>query len=246
MLGRIRKKPRHTQGTTTLFGQPFEFVDSASFLFIYDELFNKRAYEFRSQSTEPRIIDGGANVGLSLVYFKKLYPQSHILALEADPMIFDVLQANVKSLGLSNVIVRNQALWDRNGTVSFASDHADGGRVEHTAKSITVESVALAELLNGPVDFLKLDIEGAELRVLKAARESLRQVEKVFVEYHSHADQPQELADLLDVLKQAGFRYYITSPSMFTKRPLIRRESYGGMDMVLNIYGVRDTNSVHD
>ncbi len=238
-LRRIEQIPRYNRGVTSLFGPGFEFVDSASFLFIHHELFHKHAYEFQTDRPAPRIIDGGANVGLSLVYFKKLYPESTVLAFEADPLIHSVLTANVASLGLKGVTLRNEALWDQPGSVRFLSDHADAGRVGDGDTGVEVPSLLLQEVLDQPVDLLKLDIEGAEYRVLKTAQESLAQVDRLFVEYHSHTDKPQELAGLLQVLADSGFRYYITAPCVYSPKPLLRRESYHGFDMVLNVYGVR-------
>lgn len=237
-LRRIRCMPRYKAGQTDLFGAAFDFVDSASFCFIYDELFRQNAYAFASEARAPYVIDAGANVGLSVVYFKRLYPESRILALEADPVICEVLKRNVEALSLSDVSVRNEALWDRRGTVPFASEQADGGRVDEDTGTKQVAAIPLTDLLTRPVDLLKLDIEGAEYKVIRAAQGSLGMVRKLFIEYHSYVNRPQELSGLLEVLKSAGFRYYITAPSVFSPQPLVQPQAYNQCDMVLNIYGV--------
>ena len=47
--------------------------DIASFDLCYDELFVQEMYNFLAKRTNPYIIDCGANLGMSIVYFKELY-----------------------------------------------------------------------------------------------------------------------------------------------------------------------------
>ena len=73
-LERVRKQPRYTPGTTTLFGRLLEYVDSSSYFFLHEEIFTEEIYAFNSANSRPRIIDGGANIGLSVIYFKRRFP----------------------------------------------------------------------------------------------------------------------------------------------------------------------------
>jgi FkbM family methyltransferase len=242
-LRRIERLPRYQTGVTDLFGPQIEFVDNASFGFIYEELFIRRSYEFVSDTPTPRIIDGGANIGLSVLFFKGLYPRSTIVAFEADRLIFDVLQRNVTALNLKGVELHREALWRERGEVAFTPEGADSGRVIAGVESACrVPSVPLSDLLAQPADLVKLDIEGAEFEVLQAAKPQLHQVKQLFVEYHSVAGQPQHLPELLSLLKAAGFRLYVTAPCVLSPRPLVRIEAYSGFDMVLNIFGTRVKN----
>lgn len=239
-LRRIERLPRYQAGVTRLFGPRIEFVDKASFGFQYEELFIRRNYEFVSDTPEPRIIDGGANIGLSVLFFKGLYPQSTIAAFEADRLIFEVLQRNVAALDLKGVELHCEALWRESGEIAFAPEGADSGRVVAAAAgAYRVPSVTLSDLLEQPADLVKLDIEGAEFEVLQAAKPRLHQVKQLFVEYHSVAGQPQHLPELLALLKSAGFRLYVTAPTILSPRPLVRIEAYSGFDMLLNIFGTR-------
>ena len=102
-----------------------------------------------------------------------------------------------------------------------------------------VDTVQLDELIgDSPVDFLKMDIEGAETDVI-ADSHSLAKVRQMFIEYHGFQNQPQRLSTLLDCLTQAGFRYYIHS-QFCSPRPLIEPQAYLGMDFQLNIFGIRE------
>jgi len=67
------------------------------------------------------------------------------------------------------------------------------------------------------LDLLKLDIEGAELDVLKDCSDVLCKVENVFVEYHAYHRGNRKLGDLLSILEKSGFNYYLKPVSHVTK-----------------------------
>jgi FkbM family methyltransferase len=239
-LDKVRKQPRYTPGHTTLFGRAIEYVDSSSYFFLHEEIFNEEVYAFNTPSAHPRIIDGGANIGLSVIYFKRRFPLARIIAFEADPVIADVLRRNLTAQEITNVEVRQEALWTCDTELSFQIEGADGGRLGASDENtVRVPAVALSNFLNEPVDFLKIDIEGAEFNVLQACQNKLEMVRKAFIEYHAEADQPQMLPELLSLLKGSGFRCFITSPSVFSPKALIEIKTYSGFDMVLNIFCVR-------
>ena len=237
-LSRLRHLPRRAPAVTTLFGKPFYVVDGASFVSAYKEIFGNGIYAFRAASRSPYIIDCGANVGVSVMYFKEQYPDAEMTAFEPDPAIFKTLEKNVSVQKLRNVALVNKAVWDADAVLSFASDGADGGRVSEKA-GVPVEAVRLAPFLNRPVDFLKIDIEGAEDVVLKDSEPHLKNVKNMFVEYHSRTDSPQQLADILGILTRAGFRYHLQSATEKQKMPFVSRTSKDGFDNQLNIFAYR-------
>jgi len=239
-LERVRKQPRYTPGETTLFGRPLEYVDSSSYFFLHEEIFKEEVYAFNTANPSPRIIDGGANIGLSVVYFKRRFPSSRITAFEADPVVAQVLKRNLQAHELGDVEVRAEALWSHDGELAFESEGADGGRLTSANdKTVKIPAVALSHFLDEPVDFLKLDIEGAEFDTLQSCHGQLGLVDKAFIEYHSRVDESQQLPELLALLKDAGFRCFVAAPSVFSPKPLQEIRSYAGFDMVLNIFCTR-------
>jgi FkbM family methyltransferase len=128
-LERIKNTPRYAPMTTNILGTPLAIVDSISFYYSYAEIFKQEIYAFKTNQPRPIIIDGGSNIGLSVIYFKQLYADSRILAFEADPQVFQVLTANVQNFGYGDVQLFNQALWTSTGTIEFDSEGADAGRV---------------------------------------------------------------------------------------------------------------------
>lgn len=239
-LERVRKQPRYIHGTTSLFGKPIRYIDSSSYYFLHEEIFKEEVYRFSSRKTDPRIIDGGANIGLSLIYFKRRFPHARITAFEADPEIARICNLNLIAQRINDIEILPKALWSKETVLSFQKEGADGGKLSSDGGNCTkIPAVSLAQYLDEPVDFLKLDIEGAEWEVLNSCRKELQYVDKLFVEYHSFLDQNQILPDLLELLRSCGFRFFITSPSIFSPEPLVEIKSYSGFDMVLNIFGTR-------
>jgi FkbM family methyltransferase len=238
-LTRLAALPRFTRGDTRLLGPTITLPDSASFVWTYRDIFQRELYAFRARSERPYIIDGGANIGLSVLYFKRLYPLAEIVAFEPDPYIFGLLEQNLRSHGHDDVRLERRALWSSETRLSFHGDGADGGRVgREEAGGTAVQAVRLPPYLDRHVDLLKLDIEGAETEVLGDCREALDKVERLYLEYHSTVGQPQTLHVVLEILASAGFRVQIL-PCSVASRPLIDPPVASGMDLQLHVFGIR-------
>ena len=241
-IERLQKIPRFLEGITYISSKPLKYIDTASFIFIYDEIYKKEIYKFLTPNPEPYIIDAGANIGLSVVYFKQLFPKAEIIAFEPDEKVFDVLAFNVKSFGLENVNLVQKALWNEETILKFYAEGADGGRVateNDELKIVEVPTISLRPYLNKKVDLLKIDIEGAETVVLKDCKDLLHNVERVFIEYHSFVGQEQTLQQILEILQKAGFRYQLQHIGIFSANPFIKVNEYNNMDLQLNIFAYR-------
>ena len=224
-------------------GRALHISDVESFVGAYEEIFIRGVYTFRSLSNCPRIIDAGANIGLATLFFKRLYPQCRVTAFEPDPIIFRLLQQNLAAFGLEDVQAINAAIWNTDATVPFVCQGGASGHValcDDTSRTAPVTALRLKPWLSEKVDFLKLDIEGTEYEVLVDCRRELSVVDNLFVEYHSRANQPQKLAEILAIMKDCGLRYHIheafTSPY-----PFLDRELLGEMDLQLNISAFRSS-----
>lgn len=241
---RLATLPRYIPTEVMCNGKKIRIPDAASYLFIYNEMFRKEIYKFSVNKRNPLIIDCGANIGLSILYFKKLYPESSIIAFEADPAIFKYLQYNISKFDLSDINLLNQAVWKEEGFLNFETEGADSGKLttENKVNSLKVETVKLSTFLNTKVDFLKVDIEGAEYEVIRECSSMLRNVDRLFLEYHSYQGKNQCLDELLELIKKAGFRYVIQHGGAFSKHPFERIETYAGMDLQLNIFAYREEN----
>jgi FkbM family methyltransferase len=194
-------------------GKPIHFNAPFWFLHSVDELFVEEVYRFNAQTETPYIIDCGANIGLSVLYFKELYPKAEVLAFEADPFIHSILQKNIGAHQHQNVELVNAAVWNEKTTLRFQSEGSVGGKInlegKGTGNEVEVPTIRLKDYLNRPVDFLKIDIEGVEYQVLKDCKDSLQQVKNLFIEYHIMPGERQHLHEVLAWVHEAGFTYYI-------------------------------------
>jgi len=222
-------------------GNTFYVPDVKSFIWQFYEIYYSRSYKFTAGNESPTIFDCGANVGTSCVYFKELYPQSVIHAYEPDPKIFDYLSRNLKANGISDVTLHNKAVWNKNETLTFNTEGADGGAIDtEETNGVKVQAIRLRDDLarQKTIDLLKIDIEGAEVQVIKDCDGALDNVQKIFIEYHSYNNQPQDLHMILDVVARSGFRYYIENESN-RRTPFVDQTGKGPMDMQVNIFGYR-------
>lgn len=208
---RLKSFPPYTGGVADFFGKKFYFTDAAGFVHSADEIFSEEVYKFKSNTDAPFILDCGANMGLSILYFKKNYPNSTILAFEPDHKTFNILKENTAHL--DGVIIKEEAAWIQDTTLEFFSEGSLAGSVvvdfAHKNDKTSVTAIDLKKYLNRKIDFLKIDIEGAENELIFDIKNHLFHVEKMFLEYHGLKDEPQNLGEILNLLKEAGFQYYI-------------------------------------
>jgi FkbM family methyltransferase len=190
--------------------------DGPNFYVLAKDLFVSRIYHFEAQRSDPVIIDAGSNIGMSILYFKDVYPAARIVGFEPDPAIFPLLHENVARNGLTDVRVLQAGLAREEGTLSFCADGKFGSCLaEHLPADATgwtrhdVPCVKLSDHLTGPVDFLKMNIEGAEWDVLDEAGERLKLVREMVIEYHHLPGLARTLHRILARLDELGFDYLI-------------------------------------
>ena len=216
--------------------------DTLSFIWQFKEIFADESYKFVSNSSKPVILDCGANIGVSCLYFSKLFPNSKIVAFEADPNIVKVLNKNLSSNNIRNVEIIDKAVWINNDVIEISLEGADGATMYSKTNLIKVPSIRLKDFIKSEskIDFLKIDIEGSEYEVLKDCSDSLGKVENIFVEYHSYINSNQKLSEIIGILEKNQFRYFIKSVND-REMPLINKKNKfnPNMDLQLNIYGYK-------
>jgi FkbM family methyltransferase len=198
------------------------FLNFGILSYLYNEIFINNEYFFTAENDNPYIIDCGSNIGMSIFYFKKLYPHSRILAFEPGEEAFACLMENIKNNNLLNSVQAHKAaLSNKEGTVKFFYNPADLGSLvmstkqeRMSKKSQSVEAMLLSKHISEEVDFLKMDIEGAELEVIEELSNSgkLSYVKQMMIEYHHHIiKESDEFSKLLRILENSGFGYQIES-----------------------------------
>ncbi len=225
----------------TKFGQ-FAFIEEKAFRALMETVFTQNTYAFHTDSKSPRILDCGANIGVTVRYWKYRYPEARVTAFEPDPDIFKILQTNTSDL-LNTELVQ-AALWSSEGELSFVREGKEGGHIETVNTNETTHSVdtlptkRLRDYLNEPIELLKIDIEGAEFEVLEDCKEHLHNVKNLFVEHHSFLGQPQRLAYFFNILENAGFRIHV-HVDKHSPTPLLEKTIFNEKDLWLNIFCTR-------
>jgi FkbM family methyltransferase len=218
-LARVRRKVwRQKPGSITrCFDYRVRINDGPNFYMLYKDIFVHRIYHFDAARADPLILDCGSNLGMSILYFKQVYPQARVIGFEPDPAIFPYLQENVTRNGLTQVQAVQAAVAAQRGTLRFYSDGKYGSCLaDHLPTDMPqdwqkyeVPCVKLRDYLMEPVDFLKMNIEGAEWEVLADSRAQLRRVREMVVEYHHLPGLPRTLHKILGLLQDEGFEYLI-------------------------------------
>jgi FkbM family methyltransferase len=188
--------------------------------YLKKEIFDNEEYYFRTTNTEPTIIDCGSNIGMSILYFKHLYPKAKIIGFEPNPSSFSLLQRNIKINNIANVELHNACLSNNNKPVEFYCGPAGSNSLigsmfpsRTNDNKINVNSIKLSEIINGSiVDAVKIDVEGAEWLIIEDLIENncLKNINTLLIEYHHKIGlSKSNLSKFLGYLELNGFEYNI-------------------------------------
>lgn len=165
---------------------------------VFRQIFIDKEYEFNTRSLPATILDAGANIGLSSIYFASRFPDARIIAVEPEESNFSVLEMN--SRPYENITPVRAALWHRDEQVNLIdpdlgkwgfmthgneeSGRAYGNKLHHV-RGLTVRTI-LDMFGIEHLDILKMDIEGSEREVFSDAGSWLPDVDTLIVELHEH------------------------------------------------------------
>jgi FkbM family methyltransferase len=152
------------------------------------------------------IWDLGANIGLTMAHFARLYPRARVLGVELDEDNVALARRNVAAWA-DRCRVIHAAVWASDGEVHYrgwpggTSNYQVTGPAEEPGREggKPVRAVSLAELMRehgGPVDYVKVDIEGAERELLRDGAGWAESVRCIKVELHGDYAPQECVADL--------------------------------------------------
>ncbi len=172
------------------------------------------------------VVDGGANYGLyTTVLSDKVGPGGRVLSFEPIPDTYEVLAHGIKKMRMANVTAHQIALSDKasmmtmevpnydDGTENFYQARLVQGRPEQGLASYEIRTQTLDEIitgLDGRISFIKCDVEGHELQVIRGALNTIRELHPAWlIELSTDPDDPgSEAAELIDLMLTAGYRVY--------------------------------------
>ena len=191
----------------------------SSLAYLHRSIFVHLQYYFSTQLRDPYIVDGGSNIGMSVLFFKALYPSARVLAFEPAQPAHDLLVHNIEANGLRDVEVQRAALGSEDGEVLFYEDRDDPATFRMSTRAERLPGTAsavrqrrLSQLVGEEVELLKLDVEGAEADVIAELVDSgaISHIRQLVVEYHHQLDPTRDfLGAFLERLREQGFQYQI-------------------------------------
>ena len=240
----LKHQEDNKEKTLEIAGLKIHYIRPYEVLHTWRDIFENEIYKFSASSDQPLIIDCGSNIGISILYYKTLYPSATVIAFEPDKKNFQLLSKNKVANKLTNVILNEAAVWTESGQIGFKAHAAEGSSISSNGKNenvISVSSVRLADLLiqHEKIDFLKMDIEGAEYKVIADSGTLLSRIENLFVEYHGKVEETGKLSEILKTLKDCGFHVYLNNAAHHLNSPFYEKRTGGRHDVQLNIYCYR-------
>jgi len=206
--------------TTKLNKFTIHYQNFEEYHLLKQEVFGEDMYYFEideDAGVRANIIDIGAHIGLSTLYFKYLFPLAQITAIEPHPANFKILEDNIWQNELDDVTAIQAAVIP--GKEKTITLHADtehswfstaslqerAWNLEQQTQPLQVPALQLSTLLqqHDHIDLLKIDIEGFEQAVIEEAQDYLDRVNLLLIEFHPVKH--QSLLQLWQLLGKKGF-----------------------------------------
>lgn len=167
------------------------------------------------------VVDVGASIGyFTLIAAKIVGETGKVFAFEPDSKNFEILRKNVEINKYQNVILEQKAVSDVNGKINLFSSNGIGFHStinpHSSAPPIPIVSVKLDEYfrdlnLIDKIDFVKIDVEGAEFRVLNGMKSILKESRhvKIFTEFMKYFLEQVGIdpKDMLNLLLNNEFKF---------------------------------------
>ena len=166
------------------------------------------------------VLDIGANIGYYTLMFAKLVgEQGQVFAFEPEPENFALLQQNVEINGYHNIVLVQKAISNQNGTIQLylCDDNQGMHRIYDSVccnSSIAIESIRADDYFQASqqIDFIKMDIEGAEYAALQGMHNILiqNQAVKIMTEFSPLAlfEYGFDSRDYINTLLKYGFTLF--------------------------------------
>ncbi|MDO8554718.1 MAG: FkbM family methyltransferase [Candidatus Micrarchaeota archaeon] len=185
------------------------------------------------------VVDAGAYHGLfALVVSKMIGENGKVICLEPDNLNIKILRKTMKINNCNNVIALENAIWSKDENLDFAAlgnqcstlfEH-QSNRSEKIPKNSIVKGVSLQSIMTQlnikKIDFVKMDIEGAELEVIEGCLELLKtqNINFAIASYHLRNGQ-KTCYKLEEMFKSAGYGAITEYPEHLT--------TYGSKNLVI-------------
>ncbi len=193
-----------------------DISEAIAFLGFHDWSHTKTIARIASKNNKGVFVDVGANMGYFSLLWASIAPSSRVLAYEASPRNIRIFEKNISRNHMGKTIkLIPKALGDRNGTIGFycgAEDQTGHGGIylDDSDGTMQVPIVRLdAELPDEEIDYLKIDVEGADTLVLYGCENLLRRKSIKLIHFEQNLQRMQHLGiaprDACDFLRKMDY-----------------------------------------
>jgi FkbM family methyltransferase len=183
-------------------------IDHEVFEYVFVEKYHRPFKEITT--SKPVILDLGTNIGLTVIDFKNICPGAIIYGYEMDIENFELAKKNCKNL--ADVYLFNNAVWFEESILKYdKSVNVDAYKIDTNIKNeqntIEVKTISIDNIIEEhklkSIDYIKMDIEGAEYNIFQNGLEWLKRTKQLKIEVHFGED----IFKFIDEkLKQYGFK----------------------------------------
>jgi FkbM family methyltransferase len=175
------------------------------------------------------VIDVGAYIGSYTLEASKLVgDQGKVVAIEAEPSFFSSLLFNLQLNQADNVIPLNLAAWGKEATLELHTGYASPSLFDlprELSKSLKVRALPLDKILAesgvDEVDWVKMDVEGAEVEVLRGMEKTMSRSPRLKLVVEVHHNKGREC---LSILKERGYEVRWIDSNHFLSSQVIKGE----------------------
>ena len=195
------------------YGTTFRLRPDSSDLYTFDQVFIQDQYRLNYPFEPQTIIDAGANVGLSAVYFSHRFPKARVVAIEPDKDNFAVLQQNCANY--PHVDAYCAGVWSTDSHLKIINAEATNNsfRVVETTPDDAgaLPAICIPTIMQqhnwSVIDLLKIDIEGSEKEIFSTNYEAwLPHVRMLLIEIHDNMQMGSSTA-VFKAISQYNFSF---------------------------------------
>jgi len=188
------------------------YRNTKSDLFVFNQIFINKDYDFDFLVTPKTIIDCGANIGLSTIYFKNRYPLSHIISIEPELNNYELLERNSKLY--EGIECLNSGIWgkDVNLEIINPTDESASFQLKETLSHSELKALSINSIINrfnlDRINILKIDIEGSEKNLFCNDTFWLDHVDYIVIELHDRI-QPSSSYTFFNAISVYNYELFV-------------------------------------
>ena len=186
-------------------GNAFHYFSAISLIEDYESWETKGVFPDLSTCESPVIVDCGSGTGYTSIQLAEMYPNAQVYGFEANPKKVKCQFRNLGTMGVSNVILNQKAVWSETGLVSFQTSNDHESPEIHQVASLRLKSF----LQDGKLDLLRLNIANATLPVVQDCGGDLRSARHLVLTLTNVEAERTDFILLLAELSVIGFHVQV-------------------------------------